>query len=127
MNKQQKHPKGLIYLFLTEMWERFSFYGISGILVLYLSKALNVSDGNASLVSGAYMAFTFLAPILGGYVADKLIGYTWSVIIGGVVILLGNIIRSSFRLEWSLSWLSHRCCRHRISEVNSISSGRATL
>lgn len=92
MSINAKHPKGLVYLFLTEMWERFSFYGISGILVLYLTKALNVSAANASLVSGAYMAFTFLAPILGGWVADKLIGYTWSVIIGGIVILLGNII-----------------------------------
>lgn len=92
MVKQQGHPKGLIFLFLTEMWERFSFYGISGILVLYLTKALNVSAADASLISGAYMAFTFLAPILGGWVADKLIGYTWSVIIGGIIIFAGNII-----------------------------------
>lgn len=89
-----KHPKGLYFLFFTEMWERFSFYGISGILVLYLSKHLNVADGDASLVSGAYMAFTFLAPILGGWVADKLIGYFWSVTIGAVLILAGNILLS---------------------------------
>lgn len=87
-----KHPKGLYFLFFTEMWERFSFYGITGILVLYLSKGLNVSESEAGLVSGAYMAFTFLAPILGGWVADKLIGYVWAVTVGGILILLGNIV-----------------------------------
>lgn len=89
-----KHPKGLYFLFFTEMWERFSFYGITGILVLYLSKGLNVSESEAGLVSGAYMAFTFLAPILGGWVADKLIGYVWAVTVGGILILLGNIVLS---------------------------------
>lgn len=74
------------------MWERFSFYGITGILVLYLSKHLNVSEEDASLVSGAYMAFTFLAPILGGWVADKFIGYVWSVTIGALLIFAGNVI-----------------------------------
>lgn len=92
MSLATKHPKGLTFLFFTEMWERFSFYGITGILVLYLTKHLNISDGNSSLVSGAYMAFTFLAPILGGYIADKFIGYVWSVSIGAILILLGNVI-----------------------------------
>ena len=94
MPHSAKHPKGLYFLFFTEMWERFSFYGITGILVLYLSKGLNVSESEAGLVSGAYMAFTFLAPILGGWVADKLIGYVWAVTIGGILILLGNIVLS---------------------------------
>lgn len=92
MSQLTKHPKGLSFLFFTEMWERFSFYGITGILVLYLSKHLNISDENASLVSGAYMAFTFLAPILGGWIADKFIGYVWSVTIGALLIFMGNVI-----------------------------------
>jgi POT family proton-dependent oligopeptide transporter len=92
MPQTAKHPRGLYFLFFTEMWERFSFYGITGILVLYLTKHLNVTDGDASLVSGAYMAFTCLAPILGGWVADKLIGYVWSVSIGAILILLGNVV-----------------------------------
>ena len=89
-----KHPKRSVLFIFTEMWERFSFYGITGILVLYLSKGLNVSESEAGLVSGAYMAFTFLAPILGGWVADKLIGYVWAVTVGGILILLGNIVLS---------------------------------
>lgn len=92
MQHNLRHPAGLKLLFLTEMWERFSFYGISGILVLYLTKHLAIHSTDASLISGAYMAFTFLAPILGGYIADKLIGYVNSVIIGGVLILIGNIL-----------------------------------
>lgn len=94
MPHSAKHPNGLYFLFFTEMWERFSFYGITGILVLYLSKGLSVPESEAGLVSGAYMAFTFLAPILGGWVADKLIGYVWAVTIGGILILLGNIVLS---------------------------------
>ncbi len=88
----QKHPRGLYFLFFTEMWERFSFYGISGILVLYVTKQLHLPDGEAGLLSGAYMAFTFLAPILGGWVADKFIGYVVSVTIGAILIFAGNVI-----------------------------------
>ncbi len=86
-----KHPKGLAYLSLTEMWERFSYYGISGILVLYLTKVLNLTISEAGIVSGTYMAFCYLSPMLGGLIADRLIGYIWSVILGGIVILIGNI------------------------------------
>jgi proton-dependent oligopeptide transporter, POT family len=82
----------LFYLFLTEMWERFSFYGISAILVLYLINGLQVSDKEAGLASGAYMAFTFMTPILGGFVADKILGLRRSVVIGGVFILIGNLV-----------------------------------
>ena len=88
----QKYPKGLYYLFITEMWERFSFYGISAILILYLTKKLGLSDRDAGLASGAYMAFTFMTPILGGFVADKVLGLRYSVTTGGFFILAGNLI-----------------------------------
>lgn len=88
----QKYPKGLIFLFLTEMWERFSFYGISAILVLYLTKGLGLSSKEAGLASGAYMAFTFMTPILGGFVADKILGLRRSVSLGAVLILAGNLM-----------------------------------
>lgn len=88
----QKYPKGLYYLFVTEMWERFSFYGISAVLILYLTKKLGLSINEAGLASGAYMAFTFMTPILGGFVADKILGLRYSVTIGGVFILAGNVI-----------------------------------
>ena len=87
----QRHPKGLYYLFLTEMWERFSFYGISAILVLYLTKQLGIADKEANLASGAFVAFTFMTPIVGGYVADQVLGLRRSVALGGLLILAGNL------------------------------------
>ena len=86
-----RYPKGLFFLFATEMWERFSFYGISAVLVLYLTTGLGLPDRQAALTSGAYMAFTFMSPILGGLVADKLLGLRYSVSLGGVLILVGNL------------------------------------
>ncbi|MEI6286834.1 MAG: peptide MFS transporter [Bacillota bacterium] len=90
MNK--KYPKGLVFLFLTEMWERFSYYGISAILILYLITGLGVTDKEAALASGTYIAFTFMTPILGGFVADRVLGLRRSVTIGGIFILLGNLL-----------------------------------
>jgi len=87
-----RYPKGLFFLFGTEMWERFSFYGISAVLVLYLTTGLGLPDAQAALASGAYMAFTFMSPILGGLVADKILGLRYSVSLGGVLILAGNMV-----------------------------------
>ncbi len=87
-----RYPKGLFFLFATEMWERFSFYGISAVLVLYLTIGLGLPDAQAALTSGAYMAFTFMSPILGGLVADRVLGLRYSVTLGGVLILLGNLV-----------------------------------
>jgi POT family proton-dependent oligopeptide transporter len=86
-----RYPKGLFFLFATEMWERFSFYGISAVLVLYLTTGLGLPDAQAALTSGAYMAFTFMSPILGGLVADRILGLRYSVTLGGLLILLGNL------------------------------------
>ncbi|MBF0544244.1 MAG: MFS transporter [Candidatus Riflebacteria bacterium] len=91
-NLKAKYPTGLFFLFATEMWERFSFYGISAVLVLYLTTKLGLPDNEAALVSGAYMAFTFMSPLLGGFVADKILGLRYSVTLGGILILLGNLI-----------------------------------
>jgi POT family proton-dependent oligopeptide transporter len=86
----KKYPTGLIYLFFTEMWERFSFYGISAIIVLYMTKELHMADDAAYLAFGAYTAFSFMTPILGGFVADKVLGLRRSVFVGGILILVGN-------------------------------------
>ncbi len=87
-----RYPKGLFFLFATEMWERFSFYGISAVLVLYLTIGLGLPDKEAALASGAYIAFTFMTPILGGFIADRVMGLRYSVTLGGVLILIGNLI-----------------------------------
>jgi POT family proton-dependent oligopeptide transporter len=89
---RSKYPAGLFFLFFTEMWERFSFYGISAILVLYLTSGLGLPDKEAALTSGAYMAFTFMTPILGGLIADRILGLRYSVSLGGLLILVGNFV-----------------------------------
>ncbi len=99
-----RYPKGLFFLFATEMWERFSFYGISAVLVLYLTIGLGLPDKEAALASGAYIAFTFMTPILGGLIADRVMGLRYSVTLGGVLILIGNLVlalREDLRLVFA--------------------------
>ena len=68
------HPRGLTVLFLTEMWEMFSFFGMRAILVYYMTKHLDMSQEYASLVYGAYAAFVYFTPVFGGMVADRWLG-----------------------------------------------------
>jgi proton-dependent oligopeptide transporter, POT family len=88
-------PRGLATLFLTEMWERFSYYGMRAILVLFMTAAileggLGLDDRTASAVYGLYIAATYLLSLLGGWIADRLIGQQRAVFWGGVLIMLGN-------------------------------------
>ncbi|WP_262694302.1 peptide MFS transporter [Kordiimonas aquimaris] len=85
------HPIGLSICFLTEMWERFSFYGMRAILVLYLTKHFLFNAGEANLIYGAYLGMTYLLPILGGYFADRYLGSRKAVVYGGLLLVLGHI------------------------------------
>ena len=79
-----KHPKGLFVLFFTEMWERFSYYGMRALLVLYVTKALLRDDTYAQDgVYGSYTGLIWLTPIFGGYIADRFWGNRRSIITGG--------------------------------------------
>ncbi len=85
------HPIGLSICFLTEMWERFSFYGMRALLVLYLTKHFLFNAGEANLIYGAYLGMTYLLPILGGYFADQYLGSRKAVVYGGLLLVLGHI------------------------------------
>lgn len=90
-----KQPKALYLLFFTEMWERFSYYGMRGLLMLYLTKSvieggLGFSDGNAGLIYGFYTGLVYLTPIIGGWLADNFLGQRRSVTIGGTTMALGQ-------------------------------------
>ena len=90
------HPQGLFILFFTEMWERFSYYGMRALLVLFLMSAVgaggwNWTSGQALALYGTYTSMVYLTPILGGFLADKYIGYRKAVIIGAVIMTLGHI------------------------------------
>ena len=74
-NFKGKYPKQLWMLFLTEMWERFGFYVIQGLLVLYLTQFMGRSDDTSYTLVGIFTALVYISPILGGYAADKFFGY----------------------------------------------------
>ena len=69
------HPKGLFVLFLTEMWERFSYYGMRALLILYLTKHFLFGDKDAGLLYGSYASLVYATPVLGGLIADRYLGF----------------------------------------------------
>lgn len=85
-----RHPKGLYVLFLTEMWERFSYYGMRALLVLYLVEGLHESRGQALRLYAIYTAFVYLTPMVGGYLADRWLGSRRAIMIGGIVMAMGH-------------------------------------
>ena len=102
------HPAGLFVLFFTEMWERFSFYGMRVLLVNFLTMAVvgtefpgwGWSSANAGALFGTYAGLLYLTPILGGIIADKLTGYRWAVVIGALIMTLGH---AAMAIETELS------------------------
>jgi len=86
------HPKGLYVLFYTEMWERFSYYGMRAILVLYMTKALMFDVARASNIYGNFTGLAYLMPLAGGYIADRWWGNRRSVLVGGAIMALGQFI-----------------------------------
>lgn len=89
---QKGHPKGLWVLFGTEMWERFNYYGMRAILVLFMTKALMFDKAFASNLYGSYTSLVYLTPLIGGFIADRFWGNQRSIIVGGLVMALGEFI-----------------------------------
>lgn len=98
---KMSHPKGLTYLFFSEMWERFCYYGMRGLLVLYLIETFKKGDTEAFAIYGAYTALVYAAPVLGGKIADTILGYRNAVVLGGILMAIGEF----FILGGSESWL----------------------
>jgi len=86
------HPKGLFVLFYAEMWERFSYYGMRALLILYLTKFWLFGDGKANLIYGAYTSLVYITPVLGGYLADRYLGQRKAVFYGGVLLAFGHAL-----------------------------------
>ncbi|MFC7377155.1 peptide MFS transporter [Brevundimonas sp. GCM10030266] len=84
------HPRGLVVLFFTEMWERFSYYGMRALLVLYLTQHFLFGPAEAQGIYAAYAALVYLMPVLGGMIADKYLGSRKAVIIGAVLLVAGH-------------------------------------
>lgn len=86
------HPKGLFYLFFAELWERFSFYGMRALLMLYMTDHLLFSDDLSFGIFAAYGSLVYVTPLIGGLIADKLIGYKKSIVLGGILMALGHFV-----------------------------------
>ena len=84
------HPKGLYLLFFVEMWERFSYYGMRALLMLYMVNALKFSTERAGSIYGYYTGLVYLTPLLGGYLADRYLGPRKAILIGGILMALGH-------------------------------------
>ena len=85
-------PRGLTILFLTEMWEQFSYYGMRALLVYYMTKQLAVGQEKASFIYGIYTAVAYFTPIFGGMIADRWLGKRRAVIIGGSIMAAGHFM-----------------------------------
>lgn len=92
MNSSKGHPKGLYLLFVTEMWERFSYYGMRALFMLYMVQALLFDKEMASQVYGSYTGLVYLTPLIGGYIADRYWGNRRSIVIGAVTMAIGQFL-----------------------------------
>src|SRR5262245_20636504 len=84
------HPKGLYVCFFTEMWERFSFYGLKALLLLYLVKHHRFAEADGYVVVGAFGGMVYAMPLIGGLIADRLLGMRKAVVLGGILLALGH-------------------------------------
>jgi POT family proton-dependent oligopeptide transporter len=105
-SSQSKHPQGLYLLFATEMWERFSYYGMRALFLLFLGKALLLDKETSSQIYGSYTGLVYLTPLIGGYMADRYWGNRKSIVIGGILMALGQFsmfLAGSFYTEPGLA------------------------
>ena len=101
-------PKALYFLFLIELWERFGFYIMRGLLVLYLTQFFLLSDHQSFMLFGTFTALLWFTPMLGGYVADRILGYRRTMIIGAFGFIIGYgllVIPSMTAMYWGLSFI----------------------
>ena len=84
------HPRALWLLFVTEMWERFSYYGMRALLIFYMTETFLFGDNRSYAIYGAYTSLVYLTPVFGGMVADRILGYRKSVTVGAILMALGH-------------------------------------
>ena len=86
------HPRALATLFFTEMWERFTFYGMRALLIFYLTQHWLFSDSESGVIYGAYTALVYITPVLGGYLADRYLGQRKAVLFGAILLTFGHFL-----------------------------------
>lgn len=104
-----KHPKSLYLLFFVELWERFSFYGMKGLLIYFMTQHFLYSEEKGYDILGAYGALVYAGPVLGGFLAEKYLGYKISIIIGAFIMMLGHLsmlFTNEFMFSVSLAFIA---------------------
>ena len=97
---QQRHPRQLYMLFFTEMWERFSFYGMKALLLAYMVTQLKFDEPKGYAILGAYAGLVYTMPMFGGMLADRFLGYQRAVIFGGILMTIGHLVLA-IPQQWS--------------------------
>jgi proton-dependent oligopeptide transporter, POT family len=111
---QKGHPKGLYVLFATEMWERFNFYGMRTLLVLFLANSLRMGEKEASIIYGGFLGLCYLTPMLGGYISDKFLGNRNCIQLGGLTMGIGQfllfaaatVFTTNLELATTITWIA---------------------
>src|SRR3984957_19442141 len=106
----RRHPPGLYVLFFTELWERYSFYSMMAILVLYMNESLHFDVAHVGRIYGAYTAGVYFLPLLGGLLADRVLGFNRAIIVGGVLMMLGHLVLGVEALPFFYSGLVLLAC-----------------
>jgi proton-dependent oligopeptide transporter, POT family len=112
------HPPGLYVLFFTELWERYSFYSMMAILTLYMNEALHFSVARGGQVLGLYQAGVYLMPVAGGLIADRWLGFSRAIIVGGVLMMFGHLVLGVEALPFFYSGLVLLACGSGLLKPN---------
>lgn len=118
----EKQPKGLYLLFLTELWERFGFYTLQTIIILYMTKSLLMPDTQANILYAAFSSLLYLTPTLGGFIADRYLGFQRAIILGGVMLTVAYVVtalpgQSNFFLGLSLLICANGFFKPNVSSI----------
>lgn len=116
MNKHASQPRAIYYVVALQIWEYFSFYGMRALLILYLTNQLKYNDTHAYALFSAYCSLVYVTPILGGFLADKVLGNRMAVMLGALLMAVGHVVlgaakstRHSSICRWRLSFVAMVC------------------
>lgn len=116
--RPDRHPPGLYVLFFTELWERYSFYSMMAILTLYMDEALHFDGARIGRVYGGYIGGVYLMPLVGGLLADRVLGFYRAVIIGGAIMMVGHLVLAINSLPFFYAALALLACGSGLLKPN---------
>lgn len=113
-----RHPPGLYVLFFTELWERYSFYSMMAILTLYMDEALHFDARRIGAVYGGYIGGVYLLPLAGGFLADRVLGFSRAIIVGGTLMMIGHLVLAVESLPFFYGGLALLACGSGLLKPN---------